>query len=77
MLFRSLIEAKVQAAQAKRDTGSPLNTMDWFWLAVGASGLGAGGVATGKAALRKLLGLRVKIDPESLPDHLQEPPKPS
>lgn len=71
------IDTSVAAAKAKQDSGAPLSGLDWFWLAVGASGIGAGGVASAKAMLRALFDSKVAIDPASLPDHLQTPPKPA
>lgn len=72
--LQATLDARIMAAESKRKGGEPLSPLEWFYIALGASGLGAGGVATGKAALRRLLGLKVPID---LPDHLLEPPKPA
>lgn len=60
--LQATLDARIMAAEAKRKGGEPLSPMEWFYIALGASGLGAGGVATGKAALRRILGLKIPVE---------------
>lgn len=64
--LQASLDAKILAAQAKRTGGEPMTPLDWFWLALGASGAGAGGVSIAKSALRKILGLTAPVDQDAL-----------
>lgn len=61
-LIMSKVEAKAAEIRAKQESGQPLDTLDYFWLFLAASGLGAGGVTTAKAMIRKLLGLKIPVE---------------
>ena len=74
-------DAKLAEIKAKRDSGQPLTPLEWFYLALGASGLGAGGIKMGNALLRKVLGTTMPVDHEEIAKAvvaaLPVPPKPS